>query len=462
MIPSAAAIRHHHHHEQHKNTEPVRIRDDSIHKTFEIIMDKDAHNEDQINTIYSVYEIVSQEGGGESKVKTNYVAKVVCEKTQDRSDKFMMETINSECNVFACDHPNIIKYHYHFTVDIAHVFIMDRYRYDFWDYLIDKDEEIWLMHENRIISSMNHSPRDPSSPSHDDSQSESEKYETSENSCVSSGSSSATTPESEKCESSDSSISGDNTTSSESGRYTFESLLTDLQQDIDIINEKRTLYFDNELLLYYFRQFVEAVEYLHSHHIAHRDIKLENFLLDENKCRVVLTDFGFSHCWWQHSKKSKTDDNYDHSGVTTSNTGWYYNYLAPSSVSRESYQSSCLNRQNDTRCTPLYAPPELFTGISHPVTSHDVWGLGICLYVMCFGMFPYDDLRNGEIDVAELSMYVKNLDLRKQKSHLIERINKCIRVMLYGLLDNCFWNRISLRETLDWIVSARFINPFRS
>jgi len=45
---------------------------------------------------------------------------------------------------------------------------------------------------------------------------------------------------------------------------------------------------------FFFRQIINAVEYCHSHLIAHRDLKLENILIDEFNI-VKIADFGLSN-----------------------------------------------------------------------------------------------------------------------------------------------------------------------
>jgi Neu-associated kinase len=45
----------------------------------------------------------------------------------------------------------------------------------------------------------------------------------------------------------------------------------------------------------YIRQIVSAVDHMHRAHVIHRDIKLQNFMLNQNN-DIIIIDFGLSNC----------------------------------------------------------------------------------------------------------------------------------------------------------------------
>lgn len=44
----------------------------------------------------------------------------------------------------------------------------------------------------------------------------------------------------------------------------------------------------------FFKQIIEAFEYLHSNGIAHRDVKLDNIIVEEKTRMIKIIDFGFA------------------------------------------------------------------------------------------------------------------------------------------------------------------------
>lgn len=96
-----------------------------------------------------------------------------------------------------------------------------------------------------------------------------------------------------------------------------------------------------------FLQILSAVEYCHSQNIVHRDLKTENLLLSENM-DVKLADFGFGNFYME-------------------------------------------GRPLNTWCgSPPYAAPEVFQGKEYEGPLLDVWSLGVVLYVLLCGSFPFD------------------------------------------------------------------------
>ncbi len=98
-----------------------------------------------------------------------------------------------------------------------------------------------------------------------------------------------------------------------------------------------------------FTQLVGAVAYVHNLCCVHRDLKLENILLDKNE-NVKLCDFGFTR---EYEGKSS--------------------YL----------QTFC--------GTVAYSAPEMLKGEKYAGEKVDVWSLGIILYALLTGELPFDD-----------------------------------------------------------------------
>ncbi|KAF2112443.1 kinase-like domain-containing protein [Lophiotrema nucula] len=98
-----------------------------------------------------------------------------------------------------------------------------------------------------------------------------------------------------------------------------------------------------------FTQLVGAVSYVHNKSCVHRDLKLENILLDKHE-NVKLVDFGFTR---EYEGKSS--------------------YL-------------------QTWCgTVCYSAPEMLKGEKYAGEKVDVWSLGIILYALLAGELPFDD-----------------------------------------------------------------------
>lgn len=90
------------------------------------------------------------------------------------------------------------------------------------------------------------------------------------------------------------------------------------------------------------------VSYLHSQNVVHRDLKLENILLDRRTGNIKIIDFG---------------------------------------LARFFEDSQLLS----TRCgSEEYAAPEVIKGDPYDGRKSDIWAIGIILYAMLFGCLPFN------------------------------------------------------------------------
>ncbi|CAN6479999.1 unnamed protein product [Victoria cruziana] len=108
--------------------------------------------------------------------------------------------------------------------------------------------------------------------------------------------------------------------------------------------------FSEDEARFFFQQLISGVSYCHSMEICHRDLKLENTLLDGSTApRLKICDFGYS-------------------------------------------KSSVLHSQPKTAVgTPAYIAPEVLARREYDGKIADVWSCGVTLYVMLVGAYPFED-----------------------------------------------------------------------
>ena len=111
---------------------------------------------------------------------------------------------------------------------------------------------------------------------------------------------------------------------------------------------------DEPLARTYFFQLLKGIEYLHSINICHRDIKLENLLLDQDS-KLIISDFGCA-------SKIRTE-------------------LGKSLPFESSY----------TVGSKEYNPPEMNIDKLYYGEKADVFSAGVCLFLMLIGHPPFKE-----------------------------------------------------------------------
>ncbi|KAE8680017.1 Serine/threonine-protein kinase SRK2E [Hibiscus syriacus] len=113
----------------------------------------------------------------------------------------------------------------------------------------------------------------------------------------------------------------------------------------------------------FFQQLISGVSYCHSMQICHRDLKLENTLLDGSTApRFKICNFGYSKVYMLFI---------------------FFKYP---------YLSSVLHSQPKSILgTPAYIAPEVLLKKEYDGKIADVWSCGVTIYVMLVGAYPFED-----------------------------------------------------------------------
>lgn len=152
-----------------------------------------------------------------------------------------------------------------------------------------------------------------------------------------------------------------------------------------------------------FKQIIQGLGYIHKRKILHRDIKLDNILLD-GKGRVKIADFGVS-------KLVKSGD--------------------------------VMHEQSGT---PAYIAPEILKEEGYRGFKADIWSAGVVFFAMLCGTVPFKASNMKELH----KMIIKG------KYNLKEEISPDAKHLLRQMLETDPSKRISIKKILEhpWILQA--------
>jgi len=191
----------------------------------------------------------------------------------------------------------------------------------------------------------------------------------------------------------------------------------------------KNIRFSEDEARYFFQQLISGVSYCHSMQVCHRDLKLENTLLDGSPApRLKICDFGYSKSSVLHSQPKSTVG------------------------------------------TPAYIAPEVLLKKEYDGKIADVWSCGVTLYVMVVGAYPFEDpeepknFRKTIQRILSVQYSIPdNVDISPECRHLISRIfvgDPALRITIPEIRShNWFLRNLPADLMDDDSMSNQYVEP---
>lgn len=155
---------------------------------------------------------------------------------------------------------------------------------------------------------------------------------------------------------------------------------------------------DETTAAFYFHQLLYGVMFIHAHGLCHRDLKPENCMVERATRRLKIIDFGLSK--HQHSAVTL--------GVGTPD------YMAPELLGRSDGNFAALHERQ----------------IGHyDARACDVWAMGVLLYLIVTGQYPFEDPRQPQNILATLQNIAAG-KMRQFSCRLSNELMDLIKAML--------------------------------
>ena len=166
-----------------------------------------------------------------------------------------------------------------------------------------------------------------------------------------------------------------------------------------------------------FKQIIKGLQYIHKKKIVHRDIKLDNVLIDLTNT-VKICDFGVSRI------------------------------LQPGDIMYENCG------------TPAYIAPEIFKNEGYEGYSCDIWSAGVTLYYMLAGVQPFKGGKIEELkEIILKGEYEQIKDISKEANDLINKmlkLNPKDRITIEEILKHPWLKNVDIknRQKLNLFTNA--------